>query len=73
MDLFYFHRVGCSAKCCPLYIWRKENTMADSKEILIEQLASNLEMLRAGVKLTQEATAKAIGISRQIYCQIYMK
>ena len=44
--------------------------MADSKEILIEQLASNLEILRAGAKLTQEATAKAIGISRQTYCQI---
>lgn len=44
--------------------------MADSKEALIEQLSSNLEILRAGAKLTQEATAKAIGISRQTYCQI---
>jgi len=44
--------------------------MANFKEILIEQLASNLEILRAGAKLTQEATAKAIGISRQTYCQL---
>jgi DNA-binding XRE family transcriptional regulator len=44
--------------------------MDDSKEILIEQLASNLEILRVGAKLTQEATAKAIGITRQTYCQI---
>lgn len=44
--------------------------MADSKELLIEQLSSNLEILRAGAKLTQESTAKAIGISRQTYCQI---
>lgn len=44
--------------------------MIDSKELLIEQLTDNLEILRAGAKITQEATAKAIGISRQTYCQI---
>lgn len=44
--------------------------MVDSKDFLIEQLTNNLEILRAGAKLTQESTAKAIGISRQTYCQI---
>lgn len=44
--------------------------MANSKTLLIEQLAEHLDILRKKAKLTQEETAKAIGISRQTYCQI---
>lgn len=47
--------------------------MENSKEILIEQLAEHLDILRKKAKLTQEETAKAIGISRQTYCQIENK
>ena len=47
--------------------------MENTKEILIEQLAEHLDVLRKRARLTQEETAKAIGISRQTYCQIENK
>lgn len=47
--------------------------MENTKEILIEQLAEHLDILRKRARLTQEETAKAIGISRQTYCQIENK
>lgn len=40
------------------------------KEVLIEKLTSELVILRARAKITQEETAKAIGVSRQTYSQI---
>lgn len=47
--------------------------MENTKDILIEQLAEHLDILRKKARLTQEETAKAIGISRQTYCQIENK
>lgn len=49
------------------------SALENTKEILIEQLAEHLDILRKRARLTQEETAKAIGISRQTYCQIENK
>lgn len=42
----------------------------ETKEILIEQLTSELDILRTKAKVNQEDLASAVGLSRQTYNQI---
>lgn len=52
-------------------IYQKWNDISeDARILLISNLTTELSVLRAQVKITQEELAGAIGISRQTYSQI---
>lgn len=47
-----------------------ENISNEQKEKYIQQLSSELVMLRAKANMTQEYLSNLVGISRQTYCAI---